>query len=412
MAALAVAFLLIVVAPHPAEAQTFTVLHNFTGGADGQNPYAGLTLDGAGNLYGTTYRGAAGYGGVYKLEHRGSGWTLDPLYSFTSSPDGANPLGRVVFGPNGTLYGMTEEGGAGDGTVFNLRPFPSVCKTALCPWMETQLFVFPANGEGGDIPVFGDILFDQSGNIYGTTSAGGANGAGLVFELTPSGGSWTESILYTFSGGRDGENPFSGLIFDGAGNLYGTTAAGGLYGYGTVFKLTYQAGTGWTQSTLYTFSAENDGGGGPEGALVFDQSGNLYGTTLGGGANGSGTVFELTPTNGSWILNTLFSFPKAKVPPCGPTSALAWDTVGNLYGTTSCGGTIGFGNVFELSPSNGGWTYTNLHTFTGGTDGGYTWSNVSFDNSGNLYGTTVYGGTGSCSNGPGGCGVVWEITPD
>jgi uncharacterized repeat protein (TIGR03803 family) len=395
--------MLIVVAPQPAQAQTFQVLHNFTAGEDGAHPSAGVTLDGAGNLYGTTPAGAAGYGTVYELKHHGSGWTFNPLYSFASNPDGAAPVARVVFGPNGTLYGTTVIGGSGVGTVFNLRPKPTACTTALCPWTETQFLAF--NGNDGGHPYYGDLLFDQTGNIYGTTEGEGVYGAGNVYELTPSGSGWTESVLHNFSGGSDGKYPFNGLIFDNAGNLYSTTVQGGLNAYGTVFKLTYRQGYGWTESTLYSFQGESDGVN-PYAGLIFDQSGNLYGATTSGGANSGGTVFELTPSSGSWTLNTLYSFAGVD---CGPWSTLVMHG-GNLYGTTYCDGAYAAGTVFELIPSSGGgWTYTDLHDFTGGNDGGYPYSNVSFDSSGNLYGTTNQGGTGSACNG--GCGVVWEITP-
>ncbi len=252
-AALAIAFMLTVIATQSTQAQTFTVLHTFTGGHDGGNPNAGVTINGR-NLYGTAYYGGAGYGTVYELKHAGSGWTLNPLYTFTGGSDGAYPRARVIFGPNGTLYGTTVLGGTGEcsivgcGTVFNLRPSATTCRATLCPWTETVLYAFKGSPDG-NYPELGDLLFDHAGNIYGTTVSGGVSGT--VYELTPSGSGWTESVLYSFLGAPgDGYGPYSGVIFDNAGNLYGTTAGGGTGGGGTVFELMYP---GWTESIVNSF---------------------------------------------------------------------------------------------------------------------------------------------------------------
>jgi len=390
---LAIAFLLVVVAT-PAQAQTFNVLHTFTGGQDGEYPTAGVTLDKAGNLYGTADEGGGtGNGTVYKLTHKGSGWTFNPLYAFAGGSDGAYPGARVIFGPNGTLYGPTSGGGtSSQGTVFNLRPSLTVCKTTLCPWTETVVYRFAGNPDGA-YPGYGDLLFDRAGNIYGTTLEGGNSNVGTVYELTPSGSAWTESVLYSFSG-NDGSYPESGLVPDNAGNLYGTTYGGGLGG-GTVYELT-PSGSGWTEKVLYNFRTGTDGGA-PIAGLIFDPSGNLYGATTDGGPGGAGTVFKLTPSGGSWTYSLLYSF--AALSQCGPWATLVMDGAGNLYGTTLCAPEHGFGSVFELTPSGPPWTYTSLHDFTGGTDGGRPISNVVIDPvSGNLYGTTS------------GFAVVWEIT--
>jgi hypothetical protein len=165
-----------------AQAQTFTVLHNFTGGLDGSSPYAGLSMDGGGNLYGTTSAGGTGYGAVFELSRKGSGWVFHPLYSFAGGTDGEGPVARVIMGPNGTLYGTTYAGGVpgcsggyGCGTVFNLRPSPIVCRAVLCSWVETVLYSFNGDSDGAN-PLLGDIVFDQSGNLYGTTENGGGVG--------------------------------------------------------------------------------------------------------------------------------------------------------------------------------------------------------------------------------------------
>jgi len=375
---------------------SYKVLHTFTGGQDGSYPSAGLTLNGAGNLYGTAFNGG---GTVYQLKKKGG--TFNLLHNFAGG-DGNGPTARVVFGSNGTLYGTTHGGGLNYGTTFNLRPFPSVCKTALCPWMETVLYSF-AGSPDGDGPGLGDLIFDQAGNIYGTTVNGGANDLGAVFEMSPSGSGWTESVLYSFSG-SDGAHPENGVIFDNAGNLYGTTLDGGVGGYGTVFELT-PSGSGWTEKVLYSFQNGSDGSH-PVAGLIFDQSGNLYGATSNGGTGGGGAVFELTPSGNSWTYSLVYSFIGGAN--CGPEASLVMDGAGNLYGTTVCDGVNKAGSVFKLTPSGPPWIYTSQHEFTGGSDGGNPISNVVFDANGNLYGTASEGGSGCAPNG---CGVVWEITP-
>ena len=245
---------------------------------------------------------------------------------------------------------------------------------------------------------FGALVFDRAGNMYDTTAVGG-NGNGVVYEMTHSGSGWTEQPLYAFTGTPDGATPYAGLVLDSAGNLYGTTTAGGLFGQGTVFELS-PSGSGWTEQVLYNFQGGSDGSF-PTGGLIFDQSGNLYGSTNEGGSGGGGTVFELTPSGGGWTYNLLYSFTGNTG--CGPFANLGLDGAGNVYGTTLCDGANNAGNVFELTPSGGGWTYSSLHDFTNGSDGGYPYSNVTFDAAGNLYGTASRGGRG--------VGLVWEITP-
>ena len=400
--AMVLASVLTIVGAQTAQAQTFTLIHTFTGGMDGAAPEAGLTLDKAGNLYGTASAGGtAGAGAVYKLTRKGGAFTLGPLYSFAGGNDGASPIARVVFGPNGTLYGTTSDQGMGQGvvgTVFNLGPPATVCKAVLCPWNEKVLHRFTGSGSDGFIPGYGDLLFDKSGNIYGTTIQGGANGKGVVFELTPSGGSWTESILFNMAT-SSGIYPYNGVIFDQAGNLYGTTYEGGIMSiYGSIFELT-PSGSGWTQSTLHTFLEASEGSF-PYSGVIFDQAGNLYGTTSFNGPDGAGTVFELSPSNGSWTLTVLHSFAGSE----GPYGGITMDAAGNLYGTTFAGGAHLFGSVFKLTPSGGGWTYTDLYDFTGGNDGGYPFGTVAIDANGNLYGTASH-------NGSLGYGTIWEITP-
>ncbi len=413
----------------PAQAQAFTVVHNFTGGPDGANPRAGLTMDKAGNLYGTTYNGgqmagscsSLGCGTVFKLTHKGSGWIFSPLYSFAGDSDGFGPMARPAIGADGSLYGTTTEGGwvdqyggcyVGCGTVFRLRPKATPCKTTLCPWEKKEIYAFHRYDDGSQPQ--GNLTFDQQGNIYGTTFEGGYGNCGfgydcgLVYELIPSGGSWNETVLYYGDYGRG--NPPSGVIFDKQGYLYGVLSLW-RNETGMVYQLA-PSGSGWNETMLHQFSPED--GTYPIGGLIFDNdSKNLYGTTSYDGTNdGSqygGTVFSLTPSGDTWKFAVLVNFPGPQDGACGPRDELVMDGHGNLYGTTYCSGYWGYGSVFKLTPSGGSWTLTTLHDFTGGDDGKFPWSSLVFDANGNLYGTTEYGGNG-CS-GDSGCGVVFQITP-
>ena len=423
---------LTMLAVQAAQAQTYKVIYNFTGGSDGAAPEAGVVIDRAGNLYGTTStRGAFDVGTVFRLAPKGSGWILSPLYSFTGGSDGQFPAAPVTIGPDGNLYGITFNGGnngceLGCGTVFKLT-FPArVCEAANCPWSESVLYRFTGGGDGAN-PT-GDVLFDAAGNIYGTTEGGGSNSKGTVFKLAHSGSGWTESVLHSFDAQSDGELPQSGVIFDSAGNLYGTAIYGGPNDDGTVFELT-PSGSGWTEQTLYGFTGESDGAY-PVGGLIFDSAGNLYDSASGAGPNNGGTVFELSPSGGNWMFTTLYGLTcsgdwcndsldrggraRGFLPPGfsgspGPQANLLMDAAGNLYGTTFSDGPYGCGSIFKLTPSGGGWTYTSLHDFSGGTAGCMSAGNVAMDRSGNLYGTASIGGTGKCTQSP--CGIVWEITP-
>ena len=245
----------------------------------------------------------------------------------------------------------------------------------------------------GSQPLGGDLIFDSDGNIYGTTSYSGRFGDGTVFKLTRSGSGYTESVLYSFTGLADGAHPMGGVIFDTAGNLYGTTYQGGynvsefFAGNGVVFKLT-PSGSGWTETVLYTFLDETDGGL-PAAGLTMDGAGNFYGTTLVGGGGpcaygpykGCGTVFR---NQGTTIAS--FSHPSNTDILAGPMAPVTLDAEGNIYGTTYQDGANQFGNVFKLSA--GDYTYTSLYNFALGTGGFNPVSNVSFDSSGNMYGTS------------------------
>lgn len=412
--ALAIMFVLTLGATEPAQAQTYQVIHNFTGGVDGQEPNFGLTIDATGTLYGTTFEGNSGTGTAYKLAHKSTGWALTPLYVFNVMSRGVIPYDALVIGRDGKLYGTTGFGGTGScmasghdgcGTVFNLKIPVGLCHSSYCPWTETPIYEF-SGGSDGSNPYGATLIFDGAGNIYGTTYAGGggscSGGCGVIFKLTPAGSGWAESVLYTFAGGSDGASPWSGITLDRAGNLYGTTVFGGTFGGGTVYELS-PSGSGWTKKTLHSFQMQTDGSS-PYAGVIIDPFGNLYGATQFGGSGNGGTAFEMTPSGGSWTYTVLYNFVVAGGGHAkGPVADLAMDGAGNLYGTTPGGGRFGAGTVFKLTPLGGGWTYSSLHDFTGGSDGDLPRSNVVFDSNGNLY-STAYGG--SLGN-----GVVFEITP-
>jgi len=274
---------------------------------------------------------------------------------------------------------------------------------------ETALYSF-AGGSDPKLPYAG-LIFDKAGNLYGTSEIGGTNNQGTVFEITPnSGGGWTETVLYSFTGAGDGGQPFASLVFDHAGNLYGTTSFGGSancnLGCGTVFKLT-PGSSGWTQTVLYTFAGGSDGRQ-PNARLLSDAAGNLYGTTLLGGninsvcSTGCGTVFKLTKGSSAWIESVLYAFTGA-ADGASPYDALAFDPTGDLYGTAYAGGASGYGTVFKLTPASGGWTQSVLHTFKGASDGKFAYGDLILDALGNVYGTAFQGGQGY--------GVVFELLP-
>lgn len=389
-----------------ARAQTFTVLHAFTGLGDGFQPYAGVTIDQAGNLYGTTTQYVRGT--VFQMKHHNGAWILNTLYQFGYGEWA--PQGRVVQGPGGALYGTTYRGGDsfctefGCGTVYGVRPPQTFCRSVSCFWSPSFVSLTQPTGFQ---PGYVDPAFDGAGNMYVTTIYGGANYVGNVDQLTRSGGQWTPTSVYDFSG-LDGEYPYSGVTLDAQGNIYGTTWMGGPNNFGTVYRLTH-SGSGWTLNTLYSFTNSSDGSL-PVGGLVFDQAGNLYGTTESGGAGGAGTVFELSPSGGGWNFTVLHSFTGQY----GPFATLTMDGAGNLYGTAFAPGAFGKGSVFKLTHNGGGWIFTDLHDFTGGDDGANPIGGVTLDAAGNLYGTTLSGGIAG-DNCPFqvnvGCGVVWEITP-
>jgi uncharacterized repeat protein (TIGR03803 family) len=383
--------------------QTEKIIHTFTGGVDGFLPQAGLVFDGKGNLYGTTSGGGSdnpeicSCGTVFELSPgTNSTWSKSLVYTFAgANGDGISPYGGLTFDTQGNLYGTTEAGGQfGLGTVFEL------VAGSNGTWTETILYSFKGGVGDGEEPLGPAVIFDGAGNLYGTTPFGGAKGWGTVFELVAGpNGTWTEKILHSFTGGNDGAQPWdSQLIFDSAGHLYGTTEGGGANDYGTVFELTRTSSSGaWTEKVIYSFTSAV-GGSSPIGSLLFDGTGNLYGVA-------TFIVFELTPGDAGWTEKTLHTFAGGK-DGAYPFAGLTWGKAGNLYGTTRTGGDH-HGTVFELTPGpNGTWTETVLHSFGESARDGTSpyYGALVLDAAGNLYGTTLGGGSSNY-------GVVFEVKP-
>jgi uncharacterized repeat protein (TIGR03803 family) len=309
----------------------------------------------------TEQGGSHHYGTVYELTpHANGNWTETILHNFNyNGTDGIFPKGGLVFDGAGNLYGMTFEGGTvtcspfflGCGTVFELSP-----GAEGKAWTETILHNFSNNGTDGYVPCCGSLVLDGAGNVYGITGGGGTYDYGMAFELMPAGGgSWTETVLHSFGGTGDGSFPQGGLTLGGSGNLYGTTEDGGAYGGGTVFELTPAGGGNWTETIIHSFTHTSGGPDGfsPSSDVIFDSAGNLYGTTGAGGIYGLGLVFELSPAaGGSWTEAFLHNFQQTIPGTDGytPGPMLVFDSSGNLYGTTVYGGANLGGTVFELTP--------------------------------------------------------------
>jgi uncharacterized repeat protein (TIGR03803 family) len=375
-----------------AQAQTYTVLHTFQG-ADGSNPEAGLAMDRAGNLYGTTTAGGAhGRGSVFKLTRRNSSWVYSDLYGFQGGTDGADPEGRVVIAPDGSLYGSTNQGGdqgcggygTGCGTIFRLQPPARPCVSVQCPWTETVVYRFDGSN-GAGFPL-GDMAVDQHGNLYGT--------AGYTYQLSPNIGGWTMTIL------SQGYYADFGVTLDAAGNVYGAD-----YDANNVFELS-PSPSGWVATVLYTLNDQSQGYGLT--MPVFDEAGNLYGGASNSGPNGSGTVYQLAPSNGGeWTFNLLYGFSGGYDFGGPDEQSLLVAPSGTVYGTALFDGANNVGSIFQITPSNGSWVYTDLHDFyPSSSNGCYPNDGMVRDAEGNLYGTTSLCGAGGFSG-----GVVFEITP-
>jgi hypothetical protein len=368
-------------------------------------------------------------------------WKEKVLYSFQGLPDGSLPVGAVVFDKAGNLYGATTEGGSSScisvaqcGTVYQIAP-PAKQGD---PWTETVLHIFKGNASKDGASPAGGLVMDDAGNLYGTTAYGGTGncvllgtlmGCGAVFELSPpkqKGGKWTETVIYSSPTAKQGYLPQGDLVFDAAGNLYGATEFGGGHGTtcngfyqycGAVFELSPPKTKGgkWTEKVLHGFSSGMDGAA-PNGGLVLDSKGNVYGTTFGGGDEngpcgkvGCGTAFALTPPTmkgGAWTEKVLYRFNVQDG--AAPAAGVVFGGNGELYGTAFAGGNNGYGAVFHLTPPKGGrglWRETVLHRFSDGSDGASPMGALNFDASGNLYGTT-YTGSGESLR-----GTVFRLKP-
>jgi uncharacterized repeat protein (TIGR03803 family) len=383
---------------HPTNlpASTTRILHRFAYGNGGWSPFAALTLDSSGDLYGTTEAGGQyGHGVVFRLTPASKGWKETIVHAFGQENGGWYPDAAVVFNSRGDLFGTTTEGGPEfEGTVFEL------VHESHGRWTERVLDGFSLYSE--NIPE-APVVFDAEGNLFGTTKLGGAYGDGVVFEMKPpehKGGQWSESVIYNFTFGNDGAFPESALVLDRNGNLYGASYFAGIHDNGTVYELK-RTKAGWKEITLYEFQGGSDGSN-PTGPLTWGPDGSLYGTTEVGGIRG--TVFKLTPAGNGWQESILYRFKNGN-DGGHPLGAVAFDKAGNLYGTSSMGGLYGDGTAFKLAPDgHGGWTESVLHSFNG-TDGSNPTHGVIIDSQGNLFGTTNQGG-GNCN-----CGVVFEIIP-
>jgi uncharacterized repeat protein (TIGR03803 family) len=427
---------------------TQTVLYNFSGGSDGYSP-SNVILGSGGQLYGEIYfSGINPLGLVFQLTAAGPPWQDTNIFTFTPSNDGEYAFSTLVPDATGNLYGVTSFGGEGYGlggaTVFEVTPLPGggwttstifsfSSSSECCPsplildkfgnlygtiqnldygsvfelspvpggWVLTYLYSFQGGSAGGP-PTKARLTMDSAGNLYGTALTNSLNG--IVYELSLGSQGWTKTTLHNFAGKPDGSDPGGEVIFDPAGkNLYGTTYGGGADGKGTVYELSPSSGT-WSETVLYSFTGAD--GANPVAGLVFDKAGNLYGTTSFGGAAQLGTVFMLSPSGGGWTETVLHSFLNTGSDGTNPAAGLTLDASGNLYGTTSFGGAAQLGTVFMLSPSSGGWNETILHAFTGqnGPDGGNPDGRVIFGTNGNLFGTTVSGGKTNQ-------GTVFEMRP-
>jgi uncharacterized repeat protein (TIGR03803 family) len=387
---LAVLSALLLIAARPAQGQAETVLYSFKLGNDGGAPQSSLIFDRTGNLYGTTQAGGSGYGTVFELSPNVSGgWKETVLYRFTGGADGANPYSSLIFDSVGNLYGTASGGGTtGYGVVFELSHVRST-------WRETVLHSFAGTPDGAT-PTAG-LTMDAAGNLYGTTPYGGTgDGTGTVFELTPSGGSWTEQVIYDLDINVDTCGYFpstSGLTIDAAGNIFGAACS-------IVFELSPYGEGGWTPTVIHTFTGAPNDGAGANGTPVLDKAGHLYGTTYFGGRYDIGTVYKLSPGgNGEWTEKILHSFGANPGGDCGyPWGGVVLDAAGNVYGTTVFGGEFGPGAVFELAEGS---KETLLWSFSYGVGGGPRGSLI-LDGAGDLYGTTNAGGDF-------GGGVVFEV---
>jgi uncharacterized repeat protein (TIGR03803 family) len=404
----------VIAAQHPARAATPAEkpIYSFTGSSDGGFPHAGLIADRAGDaLYGTTSSDGYGYGVVFKLTPPSGGldvWRETVLYSFRGLADGAIPYASLYEDSTGALYGTTEAGGkSGQGVVFKLSP----PRPGSTEWKETPIHSFTGGDDGG--APWSPVIADSSGNLYGTATTGGTGVVGVVWKLTPPASAdalWTETVVYNFTGNADGGEPFGRVVFGPNGSLLGTSAGYGEYNYGTLYALTpppIPSGA-WRFHLLHAFSGGSDGST-PRDGLTASPSGTFYGTTA-GFDNSYGSVFSVAENaDGTGVsYKVLYNFGGPGFTGNGPWQTVALDAAGNLYGTTLGDGGSSNGVAFKLAPPAAGstqWTETVLHAFQGGTDGQFLYAKPV------VIGTTVFGTTEGAGSEAGFFpGTVWKIT--
>lgn len=410
--------LALIALPMLANAQTESTVYTFSETTSFW-PQGALLEDSAGNLFGTTRGGGAyGVGSVMELSPptvSGGAWTLTNLYSFIPYGNGGYvPMSDLVRDQAGAFYGTFFSGGdptCNCGGVYKLVP-PAQSGGA---WTESMLYAFKGNSDGR-LPVqTATLALTKSGTLYGVTSRGGTWDSGVLYQLTTKNGkTYTESVLYSFGDLADGSTPSGPVVLDSSGNIYGVTSLGGAFNQGTLYKFVPAAnGQLATESLLYSFGGSTTTGSYPNGNLVFDVGGDIYGVTNGGGDDaGDGVIYMLTPTKTAWNESVLFSFTTDTG--TNPIGGLSWNHKTNqLYGTTSSQNMhpAGDGTIFKLSPpavKGGTWTQATLFQFTYRVNGGYPTGAVTLDSkTGTLYGTAINGGIEGCDLF---CGVVWQIT--
>ena len=366
---------------------------------DGSNPRAKLVLDGNGNLFGTAFQsGAHGAGNVFEIQMTPMGYAATPtiLYSFNFS-DGALPYSGVALDPNGDLFGTTLQGGSGDqGTVFEIPKTSGQYSASITPLASFS-------GTNGAYP-YAEPIIDSSGDVFGTTLGGGANGDGIIYEIARTISGYAPAVTLLSFNGTDGSAPVAPLIEDADGNLFGTTSSGGANGYGTIFEIMNTAGSyGSTPMTLASFTGPF---GSPYSGLIFDSKGDLFGTTIPNGFNMPGSptqnggVFELAKTANGYAASPTFLVTFDDTDGGSPVGIIA-DANGNLFGTTAVGGANDHGTIFEIQKTADG--YANAPVTLVSFAGSGTASGLIADAQGNLFGTTTSGGADSA-------GTVFEVT--
>ncbi|MBV9571361.1 MAG: hypothetical protein JO056_08980 [Alphaproteobacteria bacterium] len=371
-------------------AATVKVIYSFQGGADGEYTDTDVVRDAAGNLYGSSVQGGTHASGtVWQLHPNGDGtWTHTVLYNFTGGADGAEPYKGVTLDAAGNLYGTAVTGGGGVceggcGVAYKLT------KDSGGSFTQSVIHQFQGTDDGQGPGA--RLTVDDSGNVYGMAPIGGVNGMGTIYQMTPAQhGKYKFKVLYAFNG-ADGIGGSAGALVLRSGDLYGAATAGGANGSGSIYRLKQNKMGRWKFAVLYSFKEEPDGGF-PYGGLTFDALGNIYGTTYYAGENDVGCVWQLSPHKGRWKEQVLYSF-QGGADGAASIANVNFDSAGNLYGTTSEGGAAGTGVIFKLKPGAHGWKESVVHSFAGPPDGAFAYNGMVNGESDTFYGATVHGGS-------------------